>query len=140
MRAIRDQSINVDAASNHSSDFCRINEENKNSMNLNIPADHINKPDNRLSLLSASGAPVPINGVGECKICFLEKYINNTLVPCGHNGYCMDCLADIKKSDNPICPLCRTQITDVVKVFDQLKSDEVHLAKIKKLKEEKEKL
>ena len=86
--------------------------------------------DGRLSALSSIGrnGPVPVNGVGECKICFLDKYINNTMVPCGHNGYCMDCLTDIKNSNNPLCPLCRANITEVVKVFDQLKSDEIHLA------------
>ena len=83
-------------------------------------ADAIARIDGRLSALSNGGVngPVPINGVGECKICFLDKYINNTMVPCGHNGYCMDCLTDIKHSNNPLCPLCRTKINEVVKVFD----------------------
>jgi len=92
--------------------------------------DAIELIDNRISALSNSPTtdPVPFNGVGECKICFLDKYINNTMVPCGHNGYCMDCLTDIKNSNHPFCPLCRTKINEVVKVFDQLKSDDVHMA------------
>ena len=37
-------------------------------------------------------------GFGECGLCFEEnKFINNVIIPCGHNGYCITCLKTIKK-------------------------------------------
>jgi len=38
-----------------------------------------------------------MNGLGECKICYKEKiFVNNIIVPCGHNGYCIKCLTILK--------------------------------------------
>ena len=34
-------------------------------------------------------------GFGKCKICFETKYINNVLLPCKHNGLCIDCAKNI---------------------------------------------
>ena len=46
-----------------------------------------------------------------CGIC-MERLKNAVIIPCGHLGYCMECLA--KVSD---CPICRRPIGQRVQVF-----------------------
>ncbi|PON64903.1 Zinc finger, RING/FYVE/PHD-type [Parasponia andersonii] len=38
------------------------------------------------------------------------------LIPCGHIADCMSCLINIKDSDG-LCPICRSQIDQVVKIY-----------------------
>ncbi len=46
-----------------------------------------------------------------CSICF-DRKINAVLIPCGHLGFCLECLKDVNK-----CPSCRTNIFDRIKVY-----------------------
>ena len=42
-----------------------------------------------------------------CGICSEEKFVQNVIIPCGHNGYCVECLNKCM-TNNPNCPYCRT--------------------------------
>lgn len=48
----------------------------------------------------------------KCQIC-MDKISDCVLIPCGHKSYCIDC---IQKVDNK-CPCCRSQITNVCKIY-----------------------
>jgi len=51
----------------------------------------------------------------ECVIC-LERPPSHLSIPCGHKAYCELC--SLTFGDFKDCPLCRTPITGMVKVFD----------------------
>jgi len=60
---------------------------------------------------------------GTCGICSEEdKFLQNIIVPCGHNGYCMECITAWRKLHNE-CPFCRNEIREVVKMFDQIQAE-----------------
>ena len=42
---------------------------------------------------------------------------DNTLVPCGHSRFCESCADAVAAMDNG-CPLCRTPITMVLRLYD----------------------
>lgn len=47
-----------------------------------------------------------------CKICFMNK--PNVLVPCGHECVCFKCYQHL---NNKICPLCRKNIKNIIRVY-----------------------
>lgn len=51
----------------------------------------------------------------DCRICF-DKKIDVVLTPCGHHCLCQNC-ANLVKSKNQGCPICRKKIDQVVKVY-----------------------
>ena len=53
-----------------------------------------------------------------------DKFVNNVLNPCGHNGYCVECLNGwkemrIKKGLKFTCPICTKDVIDYIKMYDQ---------------------
>ena len=50
-----------------------------------------------------------------CVIC-CEAPIEGACIPCGHMGGCMSCLTEIK-SKKSVCPMCRSKITEVVRIY-----------------------
>jgi hypothetical protein len=46
-----------------------------------------------------------------CKICF-EGVVNTILLKCGHIAFCLECANQLER-----CPICRTQIDEVVQTF-----------------------
>ena len=58
-----------------------------------------------------------------CGICMEEKFIQNVIIPCGHNGYCIDCLTALVNAGNATCPVCRNPVANVIKVFDNVMAD-----------------
>jgi hypothetical protein len=59
--------------------------------------------------------PQPMEDIETCCVC-MESQIDAVFVPCGHLKCCMDCATDINTRKGE-CPLCRTKIQLVVKVF-----------------------
>ena len=55
--------------------------------------------------------------MGECSICFEEDKLNIILEPCGHNCVCLQCAKEIINK-NMECPVCRTQVTGTIKLFN----------------------
>lgn len=55
--------------------------------------------------------------MGECSICLEEDKLNIILEPCGHNCVCLQCAKEIIKN-NMECPICRTQVTGMMKLFN----------------------
>jgi hypothetical protein len=52
-----------------------------------------------------------------CVVCMDPDVPRNAVfIPCGHLKTCLDCAAKILNA-NPICPVCRTVIQSVHKVF-----------------------
>jgi len=51
-----------------------------------------------------------------CCIC-MENPKEIAFIPCGHRACCMKCSNDVIKSNNKICPLCKTNIDSVLKVY-----------------------
>jgi hypothetical protein len=49
-----------------------------------------------------------------CVICY-EKLQRVILVPCQHSDFCNKCIQKILDR-NPICPLCRSDVEDVIKL------------------------
>ena len=52
----------------------------------------------------------------ECCVCW-EQPKNCALYKCGHVCMCYSCAVGIKKSKDPLCPVCRREISDVIKIF-----------------------
>ena len=50
-----------------------------------------------------------------CKVCFVAPREGFTLVPCGHARFCESCANRVAAIDT--CPVCRSKITMVVRVF-----------------------
>jgi hypothetical protein len=57
------------------------------------------------------------NSQPECCICLEPFNLSDLLVlaPCGHRCICQNCVYAVK---DKVCPLCRTPVTSVMKVFD----------------------
>ena len=53
---------------------------------------------------------------GECQVCMEIKDISYVISPCGHDGYCFDCLTYMKNKQQP-CPYCRTEIDNFIKLY-----------------------
>ena len=51
-----------------------------------------------------------------CAIC-LDKPADYMCLPCGHQCGCQDCLAQIGRTGNGSCPICRTRTNAVQRVF-----------------------
>jgi len=51
----------------------------------------------------------------ECKVCY-EDRIDTVVFPCSHQALCSKCTVGMK-----FCPICRTQITEIIKVFPNWK-------------------
>lgn len=51
-----------------------------------------------------------------CSICF-ERVVRKVLVPCGHFGYCNECIAQLKGNYNSKCPLCKKKFTDSITLY-----------------------
>lgn len=50
----------------------------------------------------------------DCIICFEDIKGPSAVVPCGHVGFCYDCLKPTK-----LCPICREPITHILKIYGQ---------------------
>ncbi|KAH9144080.1 hypothetical protein AeRB84_011952 [Aphanomyces euteiches] len=59
----------------------------------------------------AAPAAEPESSVNECVIC-MDQVRNAVCIPCGHLSSCVDCLSAAQ-----VCPICRTAIQTVVKVY-----------------------
>ena len=53
----------------------------------------------------------------KCVICFSQTDRKRALVPCGHTQLCNDCIEETKKGLLKTCPLCRTDIDSVIKIY-----------------------
>lgn len=49
----------------------------------------------------------------ECCICLCENK-DTVFYPCGHYYCCNECANKLQRSDRPLCPICRADITRIV--------------------------
>eukprot|EP01004_Peranema_trichophorum_P002615 NODE_1660_length_1859_cov_45.541475_g1407_i0.p1 GENE.NODE_1660_length_1859_cov_45.541475_g1407_i0~~NODE_1660_length_1859_cov_45.541475_g1407_i0.p1 ORF type:complete len:542 (-),score=109.78 NODE_1660_length_1859_cov_45.541475_g1407_i0:175-1800(-) len=92
-------------------------ESSTSSNNIAIPVLSPTNPV--LSQVSSSppnaGAPPRLSSNqeddGSCIICF-DAVIDSVLVPCGHCCACLNCSKSMRQ-----CPICRTKVTQVVRMF-----------------------
>lgn len=51
-----------------------------------------------------------------CSIC-MERKIVTVIVDCGHRCLCVTCSRTYQNHDNPQCPICRKNITHIIKTY-----------------------
>jgi hypothetical protein len=57
-------------------------------------------------------------GPGDSKCCIcLEEVASHACLPCGHKCACRECLTKVRRSKNPICPICRRRIKSINQIF-----------------------
>lgn len=60
--------------------------------------------------------PMADNEVNECNVCY-ERPVNAVLYTCGHMCMCFECAQVVKNERNGLCPICRSEIKDVIKIY-----------------------
>lgn len=56
------------------------------------------------------------NMANECRVCF-ERACDSVIYTCGHMCMCYDCAQSVKASSQPLCPICRQSIRDVIRIY-----------------------
>ena len=77
---------------------------------VNVNADLVKKSENEI-LENCAVNLVDMLDLNICKICF-TKLANCVNAPCGHLGFCLECMGPIS-----YCPACRIPITNKIQVF-----------------------
>jgi interleukin-1 receptor-associated kinase 4 len=62
-----------------------------------------------------------VAAVPTCAIC-LDEPADHLVTPCGHQCGCEGCLTEIQQSNMPNCPICRTRISTVQRVFNSMQT------------------
>lgn len=52
----------------------------------------------------------------ECTVCY-ERAVNAVLYTCGHMCMCFECAIVVKNHKSALCPICRQEIKDVIKIY-----------------------
>lgn len=55
----------------------------------------------------------------ECLIC-CERTVDSVLYTCGHMCVCSVCGGKLTEMSNPSCPMCRSPIRDIIKIYRSL--------------------
>ncbi|XP_065216601.1 baculoviral IAP repeat-containing protein 3-like [Planococcus citri] len=64
-----------------------------------------------------SGLPPVTDNRNKCSIC-MERTVNAVLYKCGHMCTCFICAVKLQQtSENKSCPVCRREITDVIRTY-----------------------
>lgn len=56
------------------------------------------------------------NDVDACSIC-MDRKIMTVIVDCGHRCLCVTCSQMYKNKLNPTCPICRKNVTHIIKTY-----------------------
>ncbi|KAL4232048.1 E3 ubiquitin-protein ligase neurl1b [Mactra antiquata] len=56
------------------------------------------------------------NNESECNVCY-ERPVNAVLYTCGHMCMCFECAQAVKQVRGALCPICRQEIKDVIKIY-----------------------
>lgn len=65
---------------------------------------------------TASASPTESISKRECLLC-VEREANAALVPCGHAHFCYDCASRLREGQSPLCPICNTLVSQVLRIF-----------------------
>lgn len=65
---------------------------------------------------SSINDPVSDNDTNECHVCY-ERPVNAVLYTCGHMCMCFECAQAVKQLKTALCPICRQEIKDVIKIY-----------------------
>ena len=80
----------------------------------------VQQEDSAIKSISQVTSRDQTNAVGdnnsECCVCW-ERPPDCALYTCGHVCMCYSCALNIKHSKDPLCPVCRHDIKDVIKIF-----------------------
>lgn len=60
--------------------------------------------------------PVADNESNECNVCY-ERPVNAVLYTCGHMCMCFECAQAVRRERSALCPICRQEIKDVIKIY-----------------------
>ncbi|KAF1318685.1 hypothetical protein FI667_g13677, partial [Globisporangium splendens] len=98
-------------------------DEGDDSASLPSPSSHsASEHDNASSPAAAPASPVvnfgrapSYSSIGECIVCF-DGPQAAVCVPCGHNAVCMSCAEEILETSCE-CPVCRTPIRELIKLY-----------------------
>jgi hypothetical protein len=95
----------------------RLNQSriNYSPVRKNPPIDKIFKKDDIVNDFTA---------VGECGICMEDKIVAFVIFPCGHDGYCEDCLLHMMQI-NSKCPYCRGPIQNYTRLYTTRKFNNI---------------
>ncbi|KAK3599445.1 hypothetical protein CHS0354_036461 [Potamilus streckersoni] len=66
--------------------------------------------------LSTLENPIADNEYNECNVCY-ERPVNAVLYTCGHLCMCYECAIMVKQERGSLCPICRQEIRDVIKIY-----------------------
>lgn len=107
------------SSSSSSSSFSTTTPSLENDSNQNSEGNaYVNPfllPEEEIDRLEAKPCdyqnPFDLGEDNKCKVC-LENNIDAVILRCGHLALCMSCSRGLKK-----CPICRRNITEVVKIF-----------------------
>ena len=65
---------------------------------------------------NAGSAESAVSDPDCCEVCLLQPRVGVALVPCGHARFCAQCADTVAASDGG-CPICRTPIRMVLRLF-----------------------
>jgi len=96
------------------------------SLGARVPCDVMNQSDSDdnddaddvpTASGNGNGAPAAVQPPDLCEVCMVEERdAHHALVPCGHQRFCASCAARME-AEAPGCPLCRTPITMVLRLY-----------------------
>ena len=96
----------------------RINNSLELSLINKTPSDLLNMQEivNTFSIRISEALKRKFEDENLCCIC-LDNKKDNALIPCGHFVTCFDCAESVLQNDNPQCPVCRSNVHDMIHIF-----------------------
>ena len=110
------QNMQETSDANGSQDYKEnISKEEDESTRIDISSDSM--PDKEANDIDTKqGEKATENTLPLCFVC-VDKEADGVIMPCGHGGLCFRCgLILARKVGDKICPICRSNITEVLKI------------------------
>jgi len=85
------------------------------------PADNVDDADTENATTSTAGSAESVTASSDtsdcCEVWLLLPRDGVALVPCGHSGFCGSCADTVASVDRDGCPICRTPIRMVLRLY-----------------------
>jgi len=92
-----------------------LNESREDTSSISVVMKALEKKKAEVAVLKMKeqqeNGKIEVEEDNFCKICF-EKPMDSVIIPCGHVCICMDCSKGLV-----LCPMCRNQIVQIIKMF-----------------------
>jgi len=79
-------------------------------------AENNSSAEKRSHESSTASVVADTNLDNECQICF-ERAVDSALIDCGHSVLCYECAKGCQRAHPPLCPICRKDIRDVLRIY-----------------------